>query len=264
MSFDKVHDCKVIDVIKLAEDVFSIKVDISDFDVSVKPGQFVNVKCGIGLETYLRRPISVCDADIQQKTMTLAFQIRGKGTKILAETKLGDIVNVMGPLGTEFYQPESGNIAVVGGGIGIFPLYYLLKELPYCKRTTYLGFRNKDAIFMEADFTSVSDKINIATDDGSYGYNGFVTAMLKSDLEAGNIPDVIYTCGPAQMMGIVARFAKEYGVKCQVSMEERMGCGIGACLVCSCKLKSDNESGWYNGHVCKDGPVIWSDRIFEG
>lgn len=258
------HDCRVIDVIKLAEDVISIKLDISDFDISVEPGQFVNVKCGRGLEAYLRRPISVCDADNELKTMVLAFQIRGKGTEILSEIQVGDILNVMGPLGSKFYLPQSGNIAVVGGGIGVFPIYYLLKELPSCNKITYLGFRNKDSIVMEEDFTKVTDEINIATDDGSYGYNGFVTAMLKRDFEAGKVPDIIYTCGPSQMMNIVSKLAKQYDIKCQVSMEERMGCGIGACLVCACKLKAEDETGWYNGHVCKDGPVIWSDRIYEG
>ncbi|MDR0288204.1 MAG: dihydroorotate dehydrogenase electron transfer subunit [Clostridiales bacterium] len=248
--------CEILELSALTEDIFQVTIDVSSFKEKPLPGQFLNIKCGLGLEAFLRRPISIYDFDPIKDELNFVFQIRGKGTAILAKTKKGDLLDIMGPLGTNFYiSDKKCNIAVVGGGIGIFPLYYLMKESRLTKNRCYLGFRSKDAVILEDEFAAVSD-LTVSTDDGSYGKKGFVTELLAAELKSGYRPDIIYTCGPEPMMMGVVKLAEQYGIKCQLSLEGRMGCGIGACLVCACRLK-----GGEYGHVCKDGPVMWSGSL---
>jgi len=191
------------------------------------------------------------------------------GTACLSRKKAGEVIDFIGPSGNSFEISEKyTNIAVVGGGIGIFPLYFLLKEKVGGIKTAFLGFRDKDHIVLETEFRKAADKVFISTDDGSAGNKGVITGILEEELRL-NKYDIIYTCGPLPMMKKVVNLANMYNIKCQVSMEQRMGCGIGACLVCACKIKLNNESqDWVYGHLCKDGPVFWSNQVvledFEG
>ena len=223
------------------------------------PGQFVNVKCCDGINPLLRRPISICSISRIDKSFDLAFQVKGRGTELLSQKKPGEKIDVIGPLGKPFEMSgKYANIAVVGGGIGIFPLLFLLESSKAARKTAFLGFRCKDLIMLESEFRKASDDLFITTDDGSMYQKGMISDLLKSNLTECNY-DIIYACGPTALLKAVAEIAHENGVKCQVCLEQRMGCGIGACLVCACKTVSDG--GWKYSHVCKDGPVFWSDEV---
>lgn len=253
---------KITQMEKLAEPIFKMTLESADIAAGAVPGQFINIKCCEGINALLRRPISICNVDVKNNTFDLVFQLKGTGTQMLAAMKPGDIVDILGPLGNSFdIDPVYKNIAVVGGGIGVFPLLFLLKRSGAAVKNTYLGFRNKDFVVLKNDFYEASSKLSISTDDGSAGYKGLVTDLLEKDLQ-NNKPDIIYACGPTPMIKKAVLLASKYEIPCQVSMEQRMGCGIGACLVCACKTKE--KDGWKYSHICKDGPVFWSsDVVFE-
>lgn len=223
------------------------------------PGQFVNVKCSEGINALLRRPISICDVNREQKTFDIVFQVKGLGTELLSQKPVGSTVDIIAPLGNGFEVSNPyKKIAVVGGGIGTFPLLYLLKRSRAEKKSAFLGFRNKDYIVLEQEFRSVTQEYGMSTDDGSAGHHGLVTDLLEKALDKEPL-DLIYTCGPTPMIKKVMDIASARGVKCQVSLEQRMGCGIGACLVCACKTRLGDE--WEYSHVCSDGPVFWSEEV---
>ena len=162
----------------------------------------------------------------------------------------------MGPLGFGTFKIDDyKNVSIIGGGIGIYPLYELAKELNGKAQNinVYLGFRNRSLVTCEKDFEKVSNKLVIATDDGSYKEKGFVIKYLKEDAKSQK-PDIIFACGPLPMLKSVREYAIEENIPCQISLEERMGCGIGACLGCAVKVISGKEDRF--GHVCKEGPVF--------
>ena len=238
----------------LSADVIRMVLRSESLAVSAKPGQFLNVRCGDSYRAYLRRPISICDVNRDTGTADIVFQVRGAGTELLAGVKPGGFVDIMGPLGNPFklVQP-GGSMVVVGGGIGAFPLLFLLRTMPEVRRKTLLGFRNREAVVLEEEFALNSEWLEIATDDGSYGQAGFATGLLERCLEHEK-PDCVYVCGPLPMMKATVGICMRYDVPVQVSMEQRMGCGVGACLVCACK-KRDGEGFAYT-HVCREGPVF--------
>ena len=173
----------------------------------------------------------------------------------MAELQVGTFMDVLAPLGNGFKLEDSSKKAVfVGGGIGVPPLLAAAKFYGE-NATVALGFRNKKFVILEDDFKAAGADVRVATDDGSYGYNGLVIDLIKDEN-----PDIIYACGPTPMLKAVAKFAEEKGIECQISLEERMACGIGACLGCAVKLKNENGEE-YNGHVCKDGPVFDSKEV---
>ncbi len=259
---------EITNIEKLNEDIFKMTISSDYISEFALPGQFVNIKCCDGINAILRRPISIACVDRSKKTFDIVFQVKGIGTQYLAQKEARNGVDIIGPLGTTFdISEEHEKVAVVGGGIGTFPLYFLLNELKKSNYNSvvnaYLGFRNKNAVVLTDKFSKVCDNSIICTDDGSCGYKGLVTDLLLKDLSNMKY-DIIYACGPTPMLKAVAMIAKSFGIKCQVSLEQRMGCGIGACLVCSCKTKFKENDGWTYSRVCKDGPVFWSsDVIFE-
>ncbi len=214
-----------------------------------KPGQFVHIAIENGVN-LLRRPISICDSFMENTR--IIFEIKGEGTKWLAERNEGDVLKVMGPLGTGFTPMRGKKAFVIGGGIGTFPLLKLCKALD--RPEIFLGFRNKDMVVMEDEFKAVGN-LHLATDDGSYGYHGFAITLAEGMIDQC---DIIYACGPRPMLKAVKLMAEKYGKKAEISMEERMGCGIGACLVCVCKTTTGNRQ------VCQQGPVFdATEVIFE-
>ncbi len=213
-----------------------------------KAGQFVHIAIENG-KNILRRPISICDSF--GENTRIIFEIKGAGTKWLSEREEGESLTLMGPLGNGF-GVYPGKAFVIGGGIGTFPLYKLCKLLN--KPEIFLGFRNKNMVVMEQEFASQGN-LHIATDDGSYGYHGFAISLAEEKI---NECDVIYACGPKPMLKAVKQLSEKYGKKAEISMEERMGCGIGACLVCVCKTTTGNRQ------VCRQGPVFdAADVIFD-
>jgi len=256
------HRERIVRMERLSDDIFRMVLQSGRLTESAKPGQFLNIRCGHSLQAYLRRPISICDVHAGDGTVDIVFQIRGSGTELLGEMKPGEEADVMGPLGNPFKPVNPGGSAiVVGGGIGTFPLLYLLRTMPEVKRTALLGFRTAGAVVMAKEFSSVADCMEIATDDGSLGHHGFVTELLEKRLRTER-PDCVYVCGPMPMMRIVTEQCIGMGIPVQVSMEQRMGCGVGACLVCACK-KRDGDDFSYT-HVCREGPVFdGRDIVFD-
>ena len=210
-----------------------------------KPGQFINIK----LEgKYLRRPISVCDYD--SDTTTIIYKVVGKGTEQMAEMKPGEMLDVLSGLGNGFDISKADKDAVLlGGGAGIAPMFNLCREL--IKKgtmvTVILGFNTKDEVYYEEEFKNLGAKVYITTVDGSYGEKGFVTDVLKNLTYS-----YFFTCGPMPMFKAIESVATTSG---QYSFEERMGCGFGACMGCSCKTKYGNK------RICKDGPVLLREEI---
>ncbi len=181
----------------------------------------------------------------------------------MTNKQVGDFIDVVGPLGHGTFEYEKYNkIGIIGGGIGVFPLYELAKEAKKETKNvnTYLGFRNKNYVVLEKEFKDISDDLIITTDDGSYSEKGFAIDFLKRDIEQEKI-DSIYACGPLPMLKAVQKLAIEKNIPCQISLEEKMACGLGVCLGCAVKkAKSTIENPEY-WHVCKDGPVFEAENV---
>lgn len=221
-----------------------------EFDEIPTPGQFIMINCGGN--TLLKRPFSICDHDADE--ITIVYRIKGKGTYNLSKVKALDTLEVTGPHGHGFDMFDKfNNILIVGGGIGIPPLLFLSKKLKSKNLKIVLGF--KSDVFLVDEFKKYGDVV-IATEDGNTGIKGHVTDAMKGEIKD---IDMIYGCGPMQMLKSVKDMAEKYDVPCQISVEEHMGCGIGACMVCACKTKTD--SGFQYKKVCKDGPVFWSREV---
>ena len=221
----------------------------------IKAGQFVQVRVDEAQHTYLRRPISIHDVDYKNRTITLLVQRVGEGSNKIADTELNDTLNIIYPLGNGFTLPEDKkqNAILVGGGIGIAPLYYLGKMLKEkgIEPQFLLGGRSKSDLIMLEDFEAVG-KVYITTNDGSLGEEGFVT---QHSIWKEKKFDMIYTCGPKPMMMALTKMARENNIDCEVSLENLMACGLGACLCC--------VENTIEGHVCvcKEGPVININKL---
>ncbi len=229
--------------IPLTETVYKMVMSGDTSDIT-GAGQFVNIK----LEgKYLRRPISVCDYD--KNTLTLLYKVVGEGTEQMSALKKGEELNILTGLGNGYDLTLSGSRPLlVGGGVGVPPLYKLCKLLKAQGKqvTVILGFNTKDEIFYKDEFEKIADKVIVTTVDGSYGIKGFVTNALDGDCT------YVYSCGPLPMLKALAGATTQSG---QYSLEERMGCGFGACMGCSCKTLLGNK------RICKDGPVFVKEEI---
>ncbi len=233
----------------IAENTYSLTVVLPESAGEIKGGQFLNISTGDN-SRLLKRPLGIVKADGNE--ITVCFQVKGEGTVALSKAKAGDKLSVLLPLGNGFEIPESAkNIVVLGGGVGIFPLLPVVCGNKNKKFYTYLGFRNKNCACLTDEF-KVSEKLTVVTDDGSLGKKDNAVNAYFSEIESVSA-DLIIACGPPVMLRALKLKLKENNVTtpCLVSLEERMGCGIGACLVCVCK-KSDGG----NARVCKDGPVF--------
>ncbi len=234
---------KITQNVPLTESVYKMTLSGDTSDITA-PGQFVNIKLD-GL--YLRRPISVCDC--AEGKLTLVYKVVGKGTEKMAKMK-EEKLDILTGLGNGYDISESGDTPLlIGGGVGVPPLYMLAKKLTRAgkKVTVILGFNKADEIFYEQEFEKLGAKVLVTTVDGSKGIKGFVTDAMK-DLSYS----YIYTCGPEPMLKAVFAAAKTSG---QFSFEERMGCGFGACMGCSCKTVTGYK------RICKDGPVLKKEEI---
>lgn len=229
---------------KIAKDVYLMVLE-GDTSAITASGQFVNIKLD---GFYLRRPISVCDYD--EKTLTIIYKVVGEGTEAMAELACGEKLDVLLGLGNGYDLSKSGDAPLlIGGGVGVPPMYNLCKKLlaEGKKVTVILGFNKQEEIFFEDEFKALGATVYITTVDGSYGIKGFVTDVMKNLTYT-----YFYTCGPMPMFKAIEATAATSG---QYSFEERMGCGFGACMGCSCKTKYGNK------RICKDGPVLEREEI---
>ena len=248
---------KLIKKEQLKADIFKFSLSAKEIVDVARPGQFIEIRVTNGIDPFLRRPISIYNMDKENGILEIIFRVQGKGTEILSRKKEEDLVDIVGPLGYGTFKFEGyKNIAVLGGGIGVFPLYELAKNASKeITVNTYLGFRDKEAVLLEKEFEKVSKKLVITTDDGSYKIHGFAINELKKDLEEGKI-DAIFACGPLPLLRAVKNLTKEKNIPCQISLEEKMGCGLGVCLGCAVEV----VDGGYQ-HVCKQGPVFDSNKV---
>ncbi|MBO5935514.1 MAG: dihydroorotate dehydrogenase electron transfer subunit [Clostridia bacterium] len=229
---------------KLTENVYKMVFE-GDTSAVTASGQFINIKID---SLYLRRPISIFDC--KENELTIIYKVVGTGTEIMSKMPVGTKLDVLVGLGNGFDTSVSGNNPVViGGGVGVPPMYYLAKKLLAEGKnvTAILGFNKVDEVFGKEDFEAIGCKTIVTTVDGSMGIKGFVTDALK-EIDYS----YIYTCGPEPMLKALYNAAETSG---QFSFEERMGCGFGACMGCSCKTKYGNK------RICKDGPVLVKEEI---
>lgn len=227
----------------LTENVLKLKLS-GDTSAITAPGQFINIKLK---DCYLRRPISVYDRD--NETVTIIYKVVGEGTKMMSSLSQGDTLDILTGLGNGYDTTVSGDKPLlIGGGVGVPPLYMLAKKLIAEGKsvTVILGFNTKSEVFCEEDFRNLGADVYVTTVDGSYGIKGFVT-------DAVNMPyTYFYTCGPEPMLKAVYKACNTDG---QFSFEERMGCGFGACMGCSCKTVTGYK------RICKEGPVLRKEEI---
>lgn len=250
------RNCRIVRKSRMGDAVFLV-LEAGDMVRSSwkNPGQFVHIKCGDSL--LLRRPISVacCREDDPADLITIVFEVRGAGTAWLAERGPGETLDVLGLLGNGFPVNPDGRYLLVGGGIGAPPLWGCARYTGG-RSAAILGFRSKEKAIMLDLFREDCAKTLIATDDGSMGFHGFADALVRQELEQDRSYDAVLACGPRPMLKSVAGAAKEFGVPCRVSLEERMGCGVGACLACACDMKDGSRK-----LVCRDGPVFDAEEV---
>lgn len=246
----------VADMTRLNDFAYSMTLETGkDMVPLISSGRFVHIKCGHS--RLLRRPISICDwqSDEPSDLLRVVFEVRGEGTEWLSRRKAGDRLDVLGPLGHGF-DVSGKKLLVVGGGIGVPPLLGCAKAAAARGSEVHaaLGFRDIGHQMLTGDFAEVCASMHIISDDGTTGRQGFVTELVDEVLDGSF--DAVLACGPKPMLKGVAALAEARGVACQVSMEERMGCGVGACLVCACDMADGHRK-----HVCKDGPVFLSTEV---
>lgn len=244
----------VIKKTTLAKEIYDFTVYCPKIAHAAQMGQFVNIYA----EGHtLRRPVSLCGIDKEKGTIRLVFEVRGKGTKEIARINEGELIDLLAPLGRGFRLKEYKKAIVVGGGIGTPPMLPLAQHFgENCVAIS--GFRSAPNVILQEDFKAAGARTILCTDDGTMGRKGFVTEALREVLSAEK-PDVIFACGPTPMIKGVVDIANEFEVPSQISLEERMGCGIGACLVCACRTVRNGEE--FYAHVCQDGPVFESKEV---
>ena len=253
MSTARKLKAEIVENTRIAQDIYSMWLKDREMAEEARPGQFVSLYCR-DKSRLLPRPISICEIDRKEGMLRLVYRVAGKGTEEFASLKPKDFIEVMGPFGNGFTL-EGKKALLIGGGIGIPPMLELAKQLK-CEMNIVLGYR--DITFLEHEFEAYG-QVAISTEDGSKGTKGNVIDAIKENQMTA---DIIFACGPTPMLRGIQAYAKEHGIKAQLSMEERMACGIGACLACVCKTKeTDHHSNVKNKRICLDGPVFYADEV---
>lgn len=249
----KKEQAKVLSQEMLADGIYSLWIE-TEAALTARPGQFVSVYT-TDASKLLPRPISICEIDKEDKSLHLVYRVAGKGTEEFSQMQTGMHLDVLGPLGNGFPLKKK-KAFLIGGGIGIPPILELAKQLD-CEKQIVLGYRNSD-MFLLDDFKK-QGKVYVATEDGSYGVQGNVLDAIR---ENGLDAEIIYACGPTPMLRALKAYAAENKIECWISMEEKMACGIGACLACVCKSKEvDAHTNVHNKRVCKEGPVFAAEEV---
>lgn len=238
----------IVSQTSIATDIYDMRLAVGDMAFSAKPGQFISVYSNDGSK-LLPRPISICGIDKENGEIRIVYRVVGEGTKEFSTYSKGDQLDVMGPLGNGYTLKDKKAI-LIGGGIGIPPMLELAKQLD-CEKTIVLGYR--DEVFLKTEFEQYG-AVYVSSDLGTVGIKGTVLDAIK---EYGVTGDVIYACGPMPMLRAIKKYAAKKGIEAQISLEERMACGIGACLGCVCQsTEIDHHTHVKNKRICKDGPVF--------
>jgi dihydroorotate dehydrogenase electron transfer subunit len=242
-------------------DFFRFVIDAPALGAGAEPGQFVMVKVSEGGFPLLRRPLGIHDAG--PGGIELFFKVAGQGTELLARKKPGDRLDIIGPLGKGFTvaaAPKGARAFLVGGGRGIAPLYFLARELAAAgaKPVVFYGGRTAADIPLRGKLEKARFEVLCSTDDGSFGFAGFVTELVGREV-AKEKPAVVYACGPDPMMKALAAVTAKHGVPAEFSLESVMGCGVGACWGCVHRIRSGSGDGWIK--ICEEGPVFPGERV---
>lgn len=237
-------------------DVFQMVLQAPEVVNLAKAGQFVHVRCGDDYDPLLRRPISINRLEKAAGYLTLVYKVMGRGTEQLSRSRVGDDIDIMGPLGNGFTL-QGDNPLLIGGGLGIAPLLALADAFAPRKVTMVMGSQNAAGLVCREDFNDCRCHVHVATNDGSAGYCGHAPVLAEELFSQGNF-DIIYACGPVPMLRYIQEMAARFNVPCQLSLEEFMACGVGACLGCTCSAPGENQP--YK-KVCTDGPVFWSGEV---
>ena len=258
MAARKRETVTVVSQEQLADGIFSMWIQ-TEAAKTARPGQFISMYTNDGSK-LLPRPISICEIDTETSKLRVVYRVTAEktGTEQFSKMKAGDTLPIIGPLGNGFpLEAGKGKRAfLIGGGIGVPPILELAKQLD-CEKQIIMGYRDADT-FLKEQFEE-NGTVYISTEDGSVGTKGNVMdAIRENGLEA----DIIYACGPTPMLRAIKQYAEEQGIECYISLEERMACGIGACLACVCQSKEkDHHSNVNNKRICKDGPVFDAQTV---
>lgn len=254
-------EAKVLIQEEVAPGYCRLSLQAPEVALLARPGQFVHVRCSTSLDPLLRRPFSIHTVGREKGVVTLLYRVVGRGTTLLSQVVPGNLLSLLGPLGRGFSLPGTGRKAVlVAGGMGVAPLFFLLKELSRRDNLMHFfwGARSVEELLLKDDIGLEPEQVSFATDDGSYGHKGLVTDLLEPLLASGN-SGVVYACGPPAMLKKVAGMLADAGVHGEVSLERQMGCGVGACLSCVCKIKEG--AGYSYRRVCTEGPVFSAAEV---
>lgn len=259
MAERKKENAVVLSQERIAQDIYSMWIRTEAAKEAV-PGQFVSMYTNDGSK-LLPRPISICEINKEEGSLRVVYRVTGKntGTEQFSQMKAGDVIPVIGPLGNGFpYEKAEGKRAfLMGGGIGVPPILELAKQMNCEKKQIIMGYRDSET-FLKDEFEQ-NGEVYISTEDGSVGTKGNVMDAIRENALGA---DIIYACGPTPMLRAIKAYAEENGIECYISLEERMACGIGACLACVCKSKEkDHHSNVNNKRICKDGPVFLSAEV---
>lgn len=260
----KRYESEIIEHLEMAPYTRKLVLDAPELAQSAQPGQFVHVLCGNLGDPLLRRPFSIHDADPEAGRISLLYEIRGRGTALLAERSAGETLDLLGPLGTGFALPKPPGrpVLLVGGGVGVAPLCFLahrIADAVGCERVSVLiGARTKEMLLCVDRLSRLGCDVRAATDDGTAGHHGFVTELLSQCIETSSLP-LVYACGPMPMLAVVAGIVKAHGLKCQISTEAKMACGVGACMSCAIKVRSGESFKYVR--ACDEGPVFDADEV---
>lgn len=249
---------KVISQEKISEGIYSMWIKTEEIAKDSVAGQFISLYCTDG-SRLLPRPISICEADKDNDALRIVYRVAGKGTEEFSSYEEGQEISVLGPLGNGFFKKDK-TAMLIAGGIGIPPMLELAKELAASgveDIKIVIGYRNND-MFLKEELEKYG-QVYVATEDGSFGTKGNVmNAIEEHNLTA----DVIYSCGPTPMLRAVKKFGLEHNIETQISLEEKMACGVGACLACVCQSKEvDHHSNVHNKRICADGPVFYAQDV---
>ena len=256
---------KIISNREVAPNHYRLEVE-APFDLKeAKPGMFVMVRVSDSLTPILRRPFGVYTLDEERKSFAILYRVVGEGTRLLSEMASGVRLDVLGPLGNGFdLAMAGGRPLLVAGGVGVPPLFRLAEALTHkeIKTTVIIGGRSKDDLLSVGEFKRLGTEIHIATEDGSEGFEGFVTGIMEDMLDKGDVPTAVYSCGPKPMLRRVGEIAIENSIPCQLSLEAVMACGFGVCLGCVVKTCTlENEADHDFSRVCCEGPVFDAREI---
>lgn len=254
------YTCRVIAQNCLSPGYYLLRLEAPELAHKALPGQFVMIQCGDCYDPFLRRPLSIHYVEEEKGEVQFLYQVRGKGTALLAKKMTGDKVQLLGPLGRGFSCAEEGKKGLlVGAGIGVAPILYLASFLK--KRRwdlqILMGARSREGI-LRPEMYELYGRVSVATEDGSSGWKGSVLGLLKEKLGQSSF-DKIFACGPLPVLKGVQQLSIDKGIPAEISLEERMACGVGACLGCTCR-----GDGGEQLRVCREGPVFAAEEVIFG